>query len=324
MMPVLPANQKNMTVPSGDTADRMVPSTPSPARLECDVLIIGGGPAGSAAAIVLARAGRRVLLLEKDRHPRFHIGESLLPMNLPILARLGVLDRIAAIGVRKIGADFPLPADRPGDTHVFRFDRSLTPGCTHAFQVWRDRFDAELFDAAREAGADARDGVAVTAVDFGPDGRPQGARARADDGTEYAIDLRHLIDASGRDTFLGNRLKLKRKNPRHQSAALFSHFRGVRRRDGENAGNITIERFADGWVWLIPLPDDVMSIGAVCSPEHLKRRRGDSEAFLLDTLRGMPTVWERMTDAERVAPVHATGNYSYVSTRMTGPGWTIG
>ena len=103
-----------------------------------------------------AKAGRRVLLLEKDRHPRFHIGESLLPMNLPILARLGVLDRIAAIGVRKIGADFPLPADRPGDTHVFRFDRSLTPGCTHAFQVRRDRFDAELFDAAREAGADGR------------------------------------------------------------------------------------------------------------------------------------------------------------------------
>lgn len=322
MMPVLTANKKNMTVPSGDIADRMVPSTPSPARLECDVLIIGGGPAGSAAAIVLARAGRRVLLLEKDRHPRFHIGESLLPMNLPILERLGVLERIAAFGVRKIGADFPLPADRNGDTHVFRFDRSLTPGCTHAFQVRRDRFDAELFDAAREAGADARDAIAVTAVEFGPDGRPQGARARAADGAEYAIDLRYLIDASGRDTFLGNRLKLKRKNPRHQSAALFSHFRGVRRRDGENAGNITIERFADGWVWLIPLPDDVMSIGAVCSPEHLKRRRGDSEAFLLDTLRGMPTVWSRMDAAERIAPVHATGNYSYVSTRMAGPGWT--
>jgi flavin-dependent dehydrogenase len=321
MMPVSHCHKKSMTVPYGaDAGGEGRPASDFPA--ECDVLIIGGGPAGSTAAIVLARLGRRVLLLEKARHPRFHIGESLLPMNLPILERLGVLAQVEAIGVRKLGADFPKPSAEPGETNVFRFDRALTPGCTHAFQVRRDEFDALLFRAAREAGADAREDAAVTAVDFGPDGRPSSVRVRTADGREHRVAMRHLIDASGRDTFLGNRLKLKRRNPKHQSAALFSHFTGVERRPGEDAGNITIERFEHGWVWLIPLRDGLTSIGAVCSPDHLRQRRTDNETFLLQTLQAIPTVRARMAAAERVAPVHATGNYSYVSTRMHGPGWT--
>ena len=322
MMPASDCNQKSMTAPFDLDAKGMDCPPQESMDTVCDILVIGGGPAGSTAAISLARLGWRVLLLEKDHHPRFHIGESLLPMNLPILERLGVLDKVEAIGVRKIGADFPRPAAGEGMTHVFRFDRALTDGCTHAFQVRRDEFDQLLFDAARDAGADARDGVAVTAVEFGADGRPTRARARGADGIEFGISMRYLVDASGRDTFLGNKLKLKRKNPKHQSAALFSHFRGVERRPGEDAGNITIERFAHGWVWMIPLRDDVMSIGAVCSPDYLKQRKGDGEAFLMRTLQGIPTLWPRMDGAERVAPVHATGNYSYTSTRMCGPGWT--
>lgn len=322
MMPASDCNQKSMTAPFDLGSKGMDHPHQESMDTVCDILVIGGGPAGSTAAISLARLGWRVLLLEKDRHPRFHIGESLLPMNLPILERLGVLDQVEAIGVRKVGADFPRPAAGEGMTHVFRFDRALTDGCTHAFQVRRDEFDQLLFDAARDAGADARDGVAVTAVEFGADGRPTGARARGTDGVEFTISMRYLVDASGRDTFLGNKLKLKRKNPKHQSAALFSHFRGVERRPGEDAGNITIERFSHGWVWMIPLRDDVMSIGAVCSPDYLKQRKGDGESFLMRTLQGIPTLWPRMDGAERVAPVHATGNYSYTSTRMYGPGWT--
>jgi flavin-dependent dehydrogenase len=291
-------------------------------------LVIGGGPTGSTAATVLARRGWRVLCLEKARHPRFHIGESLLPMNLPILERLGVLEAVEAIGIRKIGADFPKPlmgdgTDVPGATNLFRFDRALYPTPDHAFQVRRDEFDTLLFENARAAGADARDGIAVTAVEFGDDGRPTAAHARDDDGGEFRIRMRYLLDASGRDTFLGTRLKTKRKHERHQSAALFSHFRGVERRSGEDAGNITIERFEHGWAWLIPLRDDVMSIGAVCAPDYLKQRRGDAGEFLERTLRGIPTVRTRMTQAERIAPVHATGNYSYRNTRMCGPGWAM-
>jgi len=292
-----------------------------------DVLVIGGGPAGTTAATLLARKGWKVVLLEKGTHPRFHIGESLLPMNLPILERLGVLEQVRAIGVFKPGADFPLQDDA-SSVNVFRFERALNPRFPHAYQVKREEFDLLLFRNALENGVDARMQVAVEKVEFSADGRPGTVHARGADGEALAFAPRYLVDASGRDTFLGGKLKLKKKNALHQSAAIFSHFRGVARRAGPDAGNITVERFAHGWMWLIPLRDDVMSVGAVCLPEYLKQRRSDNEArsneaFLMQTLQGTPSVWTRMQQAERVAPVHATGNYSYTCARMHGPGWVM-
>ncbi|WP_144900455.1 NAD(P)/FAD-dependent oxidoreductase [Luteimonas cucumeris] len=285
-----------------------------------DVLVIGGGPAGSTVATLLARMGWRVIQLEKARHPRFHIGESLLPMNLPILERLGVLDRVRDMGVFKPGAEFPIDET---NYNTFRFERAIDAKFPYAYQVKREQFDQMLFAHARANGVDAREQVEVLRVDFGADGRPALAHARDAEGREFTIRTRYIVDASGRDTFFGNRLKLKRKNSAHQSAAIFSHFSGVQRRDGEDAGNITVQRFAHGWMWLIPLQDDVMSVGAVCFPEFLKQRRGDTESFLMKALESEPQVWARMQGAQRVAPVHVTGNYSYTCTRMAGPGWVM-
>ncbi len=287
----------------------------------CDVAVIGGGPAGSTAAALLARLGHKVIALEKAHHPRFHIGESLLPMNLPLFERLGVLDKVRALGVFKPGADFE--ADNERGYNTFAFARALGASPPHAYQVWRQDFDQMLFEHARTCGADAREGHEVVKVE------QRGARESelevfTDTGTTYQIKARYLVDASGRDTFLSAKRKLRRRNDQHQSAAIFGHFRGARDRAGEDAGNISIYRFEHGWMWMIPLPKGVMSVGAVCWPDYFKRRKGRTVEFLLETLRCNKALWARLEGAELIdGEVRVTGNYSYDSTRMGGPGWVM-
>ena len=287
--------------------------------LVADVLVAGGGPAGSVAALALARAGRSVLLLEKGHHPRFHIGESLLPMSMPLLEQLGLRERAERLGLVKRGADFP--TDGQGGFNVFRFRRSLNPTFTHALQVRRAEFDALLFGAARESGVRACEGLEVRNVRF----TAQGVLAEAvdDAGNVRPCRARYFIDATGRDTLLGNRLRIKRRDRGHQSAALFAHFEGVRRREGEDAGNISIYRTGDGWIWVIPLPGDASSIGLVCGPDTLRARGSDGAQFLLDQLRAVPGLAERVQGARLLGHLQATGNYSYSCRRYAGPRWML-
>src|SRR6202051_2718848 len=306
----MPNQRGNMATPIGTTALE-----------ECDVAVIGGGPAGSTAAALLARRGHRVIALEKAHHPRFHIGESLLPMNLPLFERLGVLDKVRALGVFKPGADFE--ADNERGYNTYEFARAIGDSPPHAYQVWRQDFDKMLYEHARDCGADARKGHEVTAVEqTGP--RESRLDVRADDGRSYRIQARYVCDASGRDAFIATNRKLRRKNQQHQSAAVFGHFRGAERRAGADAGNISIYGFEHGWMWMIPLPDGVMSVGAVCRPDYLKQRKGRTLEFLLDTLRRSPALWRRVEHAALIDnEVRVTGNYSYDSTRMGGPGWVL-
>jgi flavin-dependent dehydrogenase len=286
----------------------------------CDVAVIGGGPGGSTAAILLARKGYKVIALEKARHPRFHIGESLLPMNLPVFERLGVLDKVRAMGVFKPGADFEANNERGYNNYAFA--RAIGNSPPHSYQVWRQDFDKMLYEHARESGADAREGHEVLKVEQ-PNPRDTRLEVRSDEGRSYSIQARYLVDASGRDAFLSSKKQLRRKNNEHQSAAIFGHFRGAEARPGEDAGNISIYRFEYGWMWMIPLPGGVMSIGAVCRPEYLKRRKGRTVEFLIETLHQNAGLKARMQRAELIGEVRVTGNYSYDSRQMGGPGWVL-
>lgn len=288
----------------------------------CDVAVIGGGPGGSTAATLLARLGYKVVALEKAHHPRFHIGESLLPMNLPVFERLGVLEKVRAMGVFKRGADFE--ADNDAGYNTYAFDRAIGVSPPNAFQVWRQDFDKMLYEHARENGADAREGHEVVQVEQAGT-RESLLQVRTDDGRDYRLQARYVVDASGRDALLASRKKLRRKNDQHQSAAIFGHFRGARMRPGEDAGNISIYSFEHGWMWMIPLPNGVMSVGSVARPEYFKQRKGRSTAdFLLATLKLSPALWERMAQAELADDeVRVTGNYSYAATCMGGSGWIL-
>ena len=287
---------------------------------QCDVVVLGGGPAGSSIAAILAEKGWQVEVWEKEPHPRFHIGESLLPHTLPFLTQLGVLEEVERIGLKKFGAEVVSPY-HDGSVTLY-FDEAMDKGYPYAFQVRRAEFDHILLRNCQKKGVHVREGLEVKDVSFSDPG-PAMVHGVTAQGDSVKQETRYVVDATGRQTFLANHLRVKHRNPDHNSAAVFGHFKGVARHSGKDEGNISICWFDHGWFWIIPFHDGMTSVGMVCLPSYLKSRTGTLEDFFWETVRDCSPMADRMRDATAMIPIVATGNYSYQSRVMMGPQFLI-
>ncbi len=290
------------------------PAQQSGAETNCDVLVIGGGPAGATIAALLAERGRKIVLLEKDEHPRFHIGESLLPQNLPLFDRLGVREEIEKTSMTKHGIEFVSPFH--GKSVKYDFARAWDKRFPYAFQVRRSVFDHILLKNAAAKGATVIENCRATAVDFSSAGATVTAKRATGETQEFRAAF--VVDASGRDTLLAAQMGFKQRNPRNNSAAIFGHFTNARRLPGKDEGNITIVWFDHGWFWFIPLADGTTSVGAVAPAAFFKNRSADLKAFFQSIIASSPEISARLADAQLAGEVQATGNYSYATERATG------
>ncbi len=286
-----------------------------------DVAVIGGGPAGATAGYVLAREGCRAVILERERFPRFHIGESLLPRTMGLYRRLGLIGVLAEEKfIPKYGAQI---VSNDGSVEiVFDFFRGGPDPDVVAYEVEREVFDALLLDHARRAGAEVLQGTAVVRARTREDG-PCVLDLRDERGGESRLEAKWVVDATGQGSLLAKTHGLRENHPTHRKVAVFTRYRGMIRREGRQSGNVDLVLGDGGWFWLIPLRNDLTSVGFVADSAAWRDSGLDAAAFLEQAIARSPFVAGRLARAERTFEVLTAANYSYSSRRYAGPGFVL-
>jgi len=295
----------------------------SPAdRFDFDIAVAGGGPAGAATAIELARRGRRVVLLERDRFPRFHIGESLVATAGPCFDRLGVTDAVRAAGFpAKWGAS--LSTHDGGGVRAVEFASSDEVAQPQTWQVERARLDRILLDRARDAGAEVREGCRVAACELAGDGVT--LRLASESAGPSTVRVRAVVDATGRSGLLANQLRLRRDEPGLANVSIYAHFSGVEPLPSPKSGDIRIVARADaGWFWLIPIDERLTSVGVVLPRAlYLSLERGDPGRMLAALVADTPVVAAWLAGARREWPVRVEKDFSYSVSAYAGDRWLL-
>jgi len=297
---------------------------------ETDVVVVGGGPGGSTLATLVAMAGHHVVLLEKEKFPRYQIGESLLPSTVHGICRLtGVADELAKAGfTKKRGGTFRWGANPEPWTFAFSISPKMTGETSYAYQVERSRFDQILLDHARHTGVDVREQHTVTGVIDDSD-RIRGVTYTDTDGNEGTIHAKYVVDASGNKSRIHQHTGATRKYSEFfRSLALFGYFEGGKRLPEPNSGNILSCAFDSGWFWYIPLSPTLTSVGAVVRRELASKIQGDPEEALTALIAECPTIADYLRDAKRVTEgqygqLRTRKDYSYANTKFWRPGMAL-
>ncbi|MCG8450484.1 MAG: tryptophan 7-halogenase [Pirellulales bacterium] len=288
-----------------------------------DCVVMGGGPAGSTAAALVAEAGIKTLLVEREKFPRPHIGESLMPETYWVFERLGVLDQLRESPyAKKVGVQFVNNTGKESAPFFFRShdDRE----CSQTWHVDRAAFDKMLFDNAAAKGATCCDNTRVLDVQL-QDDRVTGVRLQPAAGSVQDVTSQVVIDATGQQTLIASKLGLRRVNPDLRKAAVWCHFRGAYR-DEQGGGVKTVIMHTEGkksWFWYIPQADDVVSVGVVGDHDYLLKGRGTPAEVFAEEMQNCATLRCWLAEAKPMDEIQVAKEFSYTTKRSAGDGWVL-